>query len=154
MAILNKRFSLKRSYYLIWVLCIFVVQGCPFTYGPHPDYAPPHLQKITGRANTFRLITHTYPGWDEGKNKVHGIRVYDISDAYHGKTTNYWEIKATNPVTPEGFEVTVGRIPANFFQITPQDNEVFKSKSGEYYYIAVYIGDPIWNWISTTWQAD
>lgn len=153
----NRNMLFINSRALLWVIGILglcLIQGCPLTPGPHPDRAKPVLIKIPDKSNSFRLVTHTYPGWDEQKNRVQRIRVYDFSDAYDGKITVYWEIKASNPVLPEGFEVTVGQVPANFYQITPPGNKIFKPNKGEIYYIAIYIGEPIWSWMATDWQAD
>ena len=144
---------------LLW---LNVLAAMTFMFGcGYSDKYPSNFQKISSRANTFRLQVIEPPPLLYPREHVKKIQVFEGKGSMVGNFTRppgqlCWEVAADPPVRAKGIEdVTAGQVPEGFRQIVPPPSEIFKPVPGKWYSISVTIAyvhaSP---YVLTSWNAE
>ena len=146
--------KIKKSSNLFILLAIFyllfLIEGCGY-----PDKYPSHFVKISDRPNAFRMCVIQPVGLFQPRERICGVRVTERSGIHSDILEVCWEVRATEPVDAEGFEIVAGQIPKGFKQVIPSSGQRFNLVPKKQYHIEVDLEHPLaMPWVDTPWIAD
>jgi hypothetical protein len=142
---------------LLW---LYVLATMLFMFGcGYSDKYPTNFQKISGRANAFRLQVIEPGPFLYPREHVKKIQVFEGEGSdFFGRPPGHlcWEVVADPPVRAKGIEdVVAGQIPKRFRQVVPPPSETFKPVPGQWYAISVTIAYAhAWPYVPTRWKAE
>jgi hypothetical protein len=111
------------------------------------DKEPPIIEKVDTRPFTYRIIgadgclslrPHILRAWVFDYVPDPNIPSYVMVHQWHQLNIDVrWEIIARKPISADGFELTIGKVPEGFEQVVPPPNESFIPVLGKDYNLEV-----------------